>query len=82
MKSDGIFSPKGHPRLVNALAKLYGGLTERTINPNTEVLVTVGAYEALFCVFMGLVNPGESGFGCRLPSYDLPLEMRRIHRNE
>ncbi|OQR78737.1 kynurenine--oxoglutarate transaminase 3-like [Tropilaelaps mercedesae] len=49
----------GAPRLVNALAALYGKLLEREINPNTEVLVTVGAYEALFCVFMGFVNPGD-----------------------
>lgn len=49
----------GHPRLVSALAILYGKLTGHQINGNTEVLVTVGAYEALFCAFMGLVNPGD-----------------------
>lgn len=49
----------GHPRLVNAIAALYGELIDRTINPNTEVLVTIGGTEALFCTFMGLVNPGD-----------------------
>lgn len=31
----------------------------RTINPLTEVLVTGGAYEALFCAIMGNINPGD-----------------------
>ena len=29
------------------------------IEPNTEVLVTVGAYEALFTAIMGHINPGD-----------------------
>ncbi|CAG2181407.1 unnamed protein product, partial [Oppiella nova] len=49
----------GHLRLVNALSKLYSKLIGREINAQKEVLVTVGAYEALFCAFMGLVNPGD-----------------------
>jgi len=49
----------GHPRLVNALSKLYSGLIERNINPQKEILVTVGAYEALYCAILGLVNPGD-----------------------
>lgn len=49
----------GHPRLVRALAKMYSGLTRRQINAQEEVLVTSGAYEALFAAFQGLVNPGD-----------------------
>lgn len=49
----------GHPRLVNALSKLYSKLCNREINPMKEVLVTVGAYEALFTAFQGFVNPGD-----------------------
>ncbi|XP_037512203.1 kynurenine aminotransferase-like [Rhipicephalus sanguineus] len=49
----------GHPRLVEALAKMYSRLTRRHINPQEEVLVTAGAYEALFTAFQGLVNPGD-----------------------
>jgi len=52
----------GHPRLIAALSKLYGKLLKRggqEINPLTEVLVTQGAYEALFCTIMGFVNPGD-----------------------
>ncbi|GFS96660.1 kynurenine--oxoglutarate transaminase 3 [Nephila pilipes] len=49
----------GHPRLVNALAKLYSQLIERPLNAQKEFLVTSGAYEALYCTILGLVNPGE-----------------------
>lgn len=49
----------GHPRLINALSKLYTQLIGRPINPQTELLVTVGAYEALYCTILGLVNPGD-----------------------
>lgn len=50
---------KGHPRLVNALSKLYSQLIGRQIDAKSEILVTVGAYEALYCALMGLVNPGD-----------------------
>jgi len=49
----------GHPRLVNALAKLYTSEMGRPIDSLSEVLVTAGAYESLFSVIMGVVNPGE-----------------------
>ena len=48
-------------RLINAISKLYTKLLERksNINPQSEVLVSDGAYEALFCAIMGNVNPGD-----------------------
>ncbi|XP_046443032.1 kynurenine aminotransferase-like [Daphnia pulex] len=49
----------GHPRLIQALSKLYSQHIGRTIDPLTEILVTGGAYEALFCTIMGCVNPGD-----------------------
>lgn len=49
----------GHPRLVNALKKLYSGLVDRDLNAQTEILVTVGAYEALFCTIQGHVDVGD-----------------------
>jgi kynurenine--oxoglutarate transaminase/cysteine-S-conjugate beta-lyase/glutamine--phenylpyruvate transaminase len=49
----------GHPRLVTALAKLYSRLIGRQINPMTEVLVTGGAYPALFCSVMSNVGQGD-----------------------
>ncbi|XP_069943034.1 kynurenine aminotransferase [Cherax quadricarinatus] len=67
----------GHPRLVAAVAKLYSKLVGREINPQTEVLVTAGAYEGLFATIMGLVNPGdeviiiEPFFDCYVPQVKL-----------
>merc|ERR1711899_263042 len=51
----------GHPRLINAISSLYTKLLHRSnnINPQKEVLVTDGAYEALFCAIMGNVNEGD-----------------------
>ncbi|XP_011135040.1 kynurenine--oxoglutarate transaminase 3 isoform X2 [Harpegnathos saltator] len=63
----------GHPRLVNAIAKLYSKVINRDINPNQEVLVTAGAYEALFVTLQGHTNPGdewiiiEPFFDCYVP---------------
>ncbi|GLV41106.1 Kynurenine aminotransferase [Carabus blaptoides fortunei] len=49
----------GHPRLINALSKLYSKLIGREINPQTEILVTSGAYEALFSTIVGHVDDGD-----------------------
>lgn len=51
----------GHPRLINSISALYTNLLDRpnSINAQTEVLVTDGAYEALFCAIMGNVDPGD-----------------------
>lgn len=49
----------GHPRLVQAIAGAYGPRLEREIHPETDVLVTVGASEAIFLSVMGHVRPGD-----------------------
>lgn len=49
----------GHPRLVQALSRMYSGLVGRTIDPLNEVLVTVGAYEALYATIQGHVDQGD-----------------------
>ena len=43
------------------MSRLYSKLLKREpdIDPLKEVLVTVGAYEALFCSIMGNVNEGD-----------------------
>ncbi|KAJ8980218.1 hypothetical protein NQ317_010214 [Molorchus minor] len=51
--------PNGHVRLVNVLAKLYSKLLLREIDPDTEILATLGASEALFCAVSGLVDQGD-----------------------
>lgn len=49
----------GHPRLINALSNLYSGLIGRKLNPQTEILTTLGAYEALFSSIHGHVDEGD-----------------------
>ncbi|XP_044763257.1 kynurenine aminotransferase-like [Coccinella septempunctata] len=49
----------GHPRLVNAIAKLYSKLLDRELNSNTEILTTSGAYEALYSTIVGHVDEGD-----------------------
>lgn len=49
----------GHPHLVKNLAKVFSGIMGHEINPLEDVLVTVGAYQALFCAFQALVDEGD-----------------------
>ena len=46
---------------MQAISDLYTKLlgNGHTINPSTEVLVTDGAYEALYTAILGHVNPGD-----------------------
>lgn len=44
---------------MNALSKLYSQLLGRDINSQTEILVTAGAYEALFSTILGHTGPGD-----------------------
>lgn len=44
---------QGHPRLVQNLAKLYSPLIGRELDPLNEIIVTSGAYEALFSAILG-----------------------------
>lgn len=47
---------KGHTRLVEALSELYSKLTDRKIDAISEILVTCGAYEALYTSIQGSVK--------------------------
>lgn len=44
---------------MKVLAKLFGQLLGRELDPLTNVLVTVGAYGALFSAFQALVDEGD-----------------------
>jgi N-succinyldiaminopimelate aminotransferase len=45
--------------LREAIAHNYKRFYNFTVNPLSEVLVTTGATEAIFCTCMGLLNPGD-----------------------
>ncbi len=49
----------GAPNLREALAKKQGKAIGRTIDPETEVVVTCGSTEAMMCAMMTLCNPGD-----------------------
>lgn len=49
----------GHVRLVKAIGKLYSKLINREIDPMNEVLITAGAYEALYSTIVGHVDDGD-----------------------
>ncbi|XP_013167245.1 PREDICTED: kynurenine--oxoglutarate transaminase 3 isoform X1 [Papilio xuthus] len=49
----------GHPRLVQNIAKVYSPLIGRELDPFNEILVTSGAYEALYSAILGHVDDGD-----------------------
>ncbi|XP_076821311.1 kynurenine--oxoglutarate transaminase 3-like [Clavelina lepadiformis] len=49
----------GHPKLVNTLSKMFSPLFGVNIDPNKEVLVTVGAYGSLFCSIHAFIDEGD-----------------------
>ena len=50
----------GSYNLRNALAKKHGKAIHRTIDPDTEVLVTCGGTEAMISAMMTVCNPGDN----------------------
>ncbi|XP_011506035.1 PREDICTED: kynurenine--oxoglutarate transaminase 3 [Ceratosolen solmsi marchali] len=67
----------GHPRLVNALAALYSKLLSRNLDANKEILVTSGAYEALYATIQGHTSPGDEWIIIE-PFFDCYEPMIRI----
>lgn len=55
------------------IASLYSKIYNRNLDPKTEVLVTCGAYESLYCAINGNIEPGdeviiiEPAFDCYEP---------------
>lgn len=49
----------GHRRLVDALSKVFSREINYQLDPLSEIIVTIGADEALFCAIFGHINPGD-----------------------
>ncbi|XP_055964776.1 kynurenine--oxoglutarate transaminase 1 isoform X1 [Sorex fumeus] len=49
----------GYPPLTKVLARFFGKLLGQDLDPQSNVLVTVGAYGALFTSFQALVDEGD-----------------------
>ncbi|XP_068608682.1 kynurenine--oxoglutarate transaminase 1-like [Brachionichthys hirsutus] len=49
----------GHPPLVKNVAKFFSRIMDREINPSEDVLITVGAFHALYCAIQALVEEGD-----------------------
>jgi N-succinyldiaminopimelate aminotransferase len=67
----------GEPRLLAAVAAAQGRVTGHELDPQRNVLVTVGATEALFASIMALVDPGDEVVIVE-PWYDAYPEMVRL----
>ncbi|CAG8449271.1 2694_t:CDS:2 [Diversispora eburnea] len=51
--------PKGRLHTRQALAKTYGPLFNRTLDPESEIITTAGANEGLYSIFAGFINEGN-----------------------
>merc|ERR1712226_1232356 len=49
----------GHPPLVKALADMYSPILNKDLDPNKNVIVTVGAYASLYSAIIGNVEVGD-----------------------
>ncbi|KAK3509477.1 hypothetical protein QTP70_035120 [Hemibagrus guttatus] len=49
----------GHLPLVKILAKFFGRILGQDIDPMEDILVTMGAYQAVFCAVQALVYEGD-----------------------
>jgi kynurenine--oxoglutarate transaminase/cysteine-S-conjugate beta-lyase/glutamine--phenylpyruvate transaminase len=67
----------GHPRLVNVLSQLYSRLLGVEVNPMTDIVVTVGAYLALYYTMLGWLNPGDEVIVLE-PAYDSYIPQIRM----
>lgn len=50
---------QGYPRLVNALSDMYSPEFGRQIDPMSEIMTSVGAYESLYAAITAFTDPGD-----------------------
>jgi len=50
---------QGHPRLVKVLSEEFSPMIGREIDPMSEIITTVGAYESIFCAINAFVDSGD-----------------------
>ena len=50
---------KGHPPLLEAIAKFYSQFYERELEPNGNVSVSNGAYGCLYSISQAFIDPGD-----------------------
>lgn len=51
--------PRGRPRLRNALAASYSPEFGRQLDPETNIIVSAGANNAMFATFAGFLDEGS-----------------------
>lgn len=67
----------GHPSLLAEIAQLTQRSYQRTVHPDTEILVTAGATQAIFTCIQALVHAGEEvvildpSYDCYAPAVEL-----------
>lgn len=71
--------PSGYPPLVKSLASAYSTHLNREIDPFNEIVITVGASQALYLTFMTLLQP-DSGDEVIIfePFFDLYLRQLKL----
>ena len=50
---------QGHPRLVKELAAEFSPLFNRNIDPMSEIVTGVGAYEVIYAAITAFINEGD-----------------------
>lgn len=67
----------GVPALREAISRKIGRCYDRTPDPDTEITVTAGATQALFCAIQAVVHPGDEVIVLE-PAYDSYIPAIRL----
>lgn len=69
--------PSGYPPLVKALATAYSTHLNREVDPFNELVITVGASQAIYLTFITLLKPGDEVVIFE-PFFDLYLRQLKL----